>query len=147
MNKPDPLDRAFDRLDALLPDKPGAVLRWLRSERSRPVRIPLGILCIILGFLWFLPVIGLEFLPIGLLLIAQDVPVLRRPAGHLTNWMIDRFENLRAGWRRWRARRRREAQSEAGRPQPHRNLTPSRGRALVRPADPKVRPSADRGSP
>ncbi len=31
-------------------------------------------LWIIAGLLWFSPVVGLEYLPIGLLLIAQDVP-------------------------------------------------------------------------
>jgi hypothetical protein len=31
------------------------------------LRLPLGILCIIAGFFWFLPVVGLELFPIGLL--------------------------------------------------------------------------------
>ncbi len=31
--------------------------------------------------LWYLSVLGIEMLSIGLLLIAQDVPFLRRPVG------------------------------------------------------------------
>jgi len=83
-------------------------LDWLRSSRSRPVRIPLGILCILAALLWFLPVVGVEFLPLGLLLLAQDVPILRRPAARLTLWLISIFEWMRGHWRAWRARRRRQ---------------------------------------
>jgi hypothetical protein len=117
----DPMNEAHDRLRKLLPQWAQPALRWLHSPRSRPVRIPLGILCIFASFFWFLPVIGLEFLPIGLLLLAYDVPLLRKPAGHLTLWLIDLFERARALWRRrltmWRAHRRssgdRRRQSEA----------------------------------
>lgn len=96
----DPLDEAFDRLEQLLPAGLRPRLLWLRSPRSRWVRLPLGILCIIAGFFWFLPVVGLEFFPLGLLLIAQDVPFLRGPTGRLTLWLIDGYERLRRWWRR-----------------------------------------------
>jgi hypothetical protein len=107
----DVLVEAFDRLEKVLPDRVRPLIRWLRSDRSRPVRIPLGILCIIASFFWFLPVVGLEFLPIGLLLIAQDVPFLRKPAGHLTLWLLDQFERLRAAWRRFRDKSRKRPQA------------------------------------
>lgn len=97
----DPLEQAFERLGSLLP-KLKPLLHWLRSDRSKWVRLPVGILCIVASFFWFLPVVGLEFFPIGLMLIAQDVPFLRRPAGLLTLWLIDRFEQLRHAWRRFR---------------------------------------------
>jgi hypothetical protein len=76
----------------------------MRSRRSRPIRIPLGVLCIIASFFWFLPVIGLELFPIGMLLLSQDVPFLRRPAARLTLWLIDRYEAMRRAWRSWRWR-------------------------------------------
>ena len=108
MTRRDPMNEAYDKLCLLLPQWAQPALRWLHSPRSRPVRIPLGILCIIASFFWFLPVVGLEFFPIGLLLLAHDVPLLRRPAGHLTLWLIDVFERLRRYWRRrvaaWRSR-------------------------------------------
>lgn len=88
------LGEAFDRLEAQTPDRVTIILRWLRSPRSRWVRIPVGILCIIAGFFWFLPVIGLEFFPIGLLLIAQDVPFLRKPVARWMLWLEDRWVAL-----------------------------------------------------
>lgn len=102
----DPLDQAFDELEELLPDWLLPTLRWMRSPKSRAVRIPIGILLILGSFLWFLPVLGVEMLPIGLLLIAQDVPFLRRPVGRLTLWMIDCYTRMQRAWRQWRARHR-----------------------------------------
>lgn len=103
----DQLDEAFYRLGQVIPPRLKPALDWLRSSRSKPVRIPLGILCIIAAFFWFLPVVGLEFLPLGLLLLAQDVPFLRRPAARLTLWLISAYEWMRKRWRAWRSRRNR----------------------------------------
>lgn len=94
------LDRAFDGLEREAPDRVARAIRWLRSPASRKVRIPLGVLFIIAGFLWFLPVVGIEMLPIGLLLIAQDVPFLKKPIGKAMLWLEER-------WIAWRKRRRR----------------------------------------
>ena len=80
------LEQAFDGLEEQTPDRVSRVIRWLRDPKSRKVRIPLGILFILASFLWFLPVLGIEFLPIGLLLIAQDVPFLRRPVAKMMLW-------------------------------------------------------------
>lgn len=99
----DPLEEAFTRLEALLPKGPRHALIWLHDPKSRWVRIPLGILCIIASFFWFLPVVGLEFLPIGLLLIAQDVPFLRRPVGLATLWLLERVERVMKWWKKKRA--------------------------------------------
>lgn len=104
---PDPLDQAFIRLENTLPARARASLHWLHGRRSRPVRIPLGILCIIGGLLWFLPVLGLELLPIGLLLIAHDVPWLRRPVSRFTMWLLDGYDWLQRLSRRRFARDRR----------------------------------------
>jgi hypothetical protein len=52
-------------------------------------------------------------LPIGLLLVAQDVPFLRRPVGRMTLWLLDRWVQLRKWWTRRRnaakARKHRES--------------------------------------
>jgi hypothetical protein len=45
------------------PTIPARFTRW--------IRIPIGLLFIIAGFLWFLPVVGIEFLLVGLLLIGN----------------------------------------------------------------------------
>lgn len=100
------LDQAFDRLEEEVPDRLSRAIRWLREPKARKVRLPLGVLLLIGGCLWFLPVLGLELIPIGLLLIAQDVPFLRKPVGRATLWLEDRWRDLRRWWRRRRASRR-----------------------------------------
>lgn len=99
----DELDEAFDRLERETPDFLTRAICWLRKPEARVVRLPLGILFIAAGFLWFLPVVGLEFLPIGLLLVAQDVPFLRRPVSRMTLWLLDRWVQLRNWWKKRRA--------------------------------------------
>jgi len=101
----DKLDEAFDELAQAVPNSMGAAIRWMRRPRARLVRLPLGILCIIGSFFWFLPVLGLWFLPLGLLLIAQDVPFLRRPVGRMTLYLLDRWKQLRRWWARKREAR------------------------------------------
>jgi hypothetical protein len=100
------LNEAFDELEREAPDRVTNIIRWLRTPEARRVRLPLGILCIIASFFWFLPVIGIEFLPIGLLLVAVDVPFLRRPVGLFVLWLEDRWVALKRWYRRWRKRRR-----------------------------------------
>jgi membrane-bound ClpP family serine protease len=89
------LDRAFDELERESPDRLRRMLHWLRDPNSRWVRIPLGVLFIVAGFLWFLPVVGIEMLPIGLLLIAQDVPFLKRPVGKMMLWLERKWVDFR----------------------------------------------------
>ena len=45
---------------------------------SRLIRIPLGILCILGGFLGFLPILGFWMVPLGLLILSVDIPLVRR---------------------------------------------------------------------
>lgn len=91
----------------MLPGPLRRALIFLHDPQGRLVRIPLGILCIIAGLLWFLPVVGLEFLPIGLLLIAQDVPFLRRPVGNAILKLLDALKRLQKWWHARAAQRRR----------------------------------------
>jgi len=108
------LDEAFDEIERLAPDSLTRAIRWMRRPQARIVRLPLGLLCIVGSFLWFLPVLGLWFLPLGLLLIAQDVPFLRRPVGRMTLYLIERWKRFRKWW----VKRRADAKSrnEAGKP-------------------------------
>lgn len=52
---------------------------WIEDDKSRIVRLPLAILLICGGLLAFLPVLGIWMLPLGLLLLAIDLPFLRAP--------------------------------------------------------------------
>lgn len=94
------LDEAYARLEKQVPDRVARAMRWLRAPESRLIRLPLGILCILLSLLWFLPVIGIELLPLGLLLIAQDVPFLKKPVANFLLWLERQWVNLRLWWSR-----------------------------------------------
>ena len=94
------LDKAFDQLEHELPDRVSRGLEWLRSDRSGWVRIPVALLCIAAGLFSYLPVIGIEWLIIGLLLLAQDVPFLRGPVARFTLWLESLWCRLKRWWRR-----------------------------------------------
>jgi hypothetical protein len=70
--------RQFEALSRLVP-----VLRRplviLRGQRWLVIRLPLALLLIIGGLLSFLPFLGIWMLPLGLLLLAVDLPLLRGP--------------------------------------------------------------------
>jgi len=92
------LRRAFRRIEQELPARMAAGLRWLRHPRSRLIRIPAGLLLIAGGVFSFLPLLGFWMLPLGLLLLAADLPVLQRPMARFALWclgMLDRFRARR----------------------------------------------------
>lgn len=89
------LNQGFEILERETPDRVCRAIRWLRDPKARPIRLPLGILLIIASFFWFLPVLGIEMLPMGLLLIAQDVPFLRRPVGRFMLWSAHKWLALK----------------------------------------------------
>jgi hypothetical protein len=100
------LKEAFDGLEKRTAGRTRQVIHWLRDPNSRWVRLPLGILFIIGSFFWFLPVVGIEWLPIGLLLIAEEVPFLRRPAARMMLWLERRWDALFNWYRRRKSRSR-----------------------------------------
>jgi hypothetical protein len=81
------LDRHFAWFEAKLPPGPARFVGWLRRPSSRLVRIPLAVLLILGGIFSFLPVLGLWMLPLGLLLFAQDVPMLQGPLARMLGWV------------------------------------------------------------
>jgi hypothetical protein len=70
------------------------MMRWLRHPASRLVRIPVELL-VLGGVFSILPGLGIWMLPLGLLLMASDVPFLRRPVGHSTICGADKWVTLR----------------------------------------------------
>jgi len=81
------LDRYFAWFESKLPPKVARFVTWVRRPSSRLIRIPLGMLLIVGGIFSFLPVLGLWMLPLGLMLIAQDIPFLQGPIARLLGWM------------------------------------------------------------
>jgi len=81
------LDRHFAWFEKKLPPGPAKFVSWVRKPSSIYARIPIAILLVAGGFLSFLPVLGLWMLPLGLLLFAQDVPMLQPPLISLLAWV------------------------------------------------------------
>lgn len=90
------LERAFDDLERQLPASMARAIRRLRRPEARWQRVPIGVLAIVGGFFSFLPVLGLWMLPLGLLLLAYDIPILRKPVARFTIWGTRHWERLRA---------------------------------------------------
>ena len=69
------LRRQFDALGRAAPPS-----RWitdrLLQDHMRIIRLPLGVLLVIGGLLSILPVLGIWMLPLGLMLLAVDIPAL-----------------------------------------------------------------------
>jgi hypothetical protein len=97
--KRDDLDGQLDRLQRQVPDFMGHALRWLRKPGLVWVRIPAGLLLIVGGVLAFLPLLGVWMIPLGLALIALDVPFLRSPVARMIAWSEEKTKALKEWWR------------------------------------------------
>jgi hypothetical protein len=82
----DDLDEKLDRFERKLPDRVARFVRWARRPTARAVRLPLGFGLIVVGAFGFLPLIGFWMIPLGLVLVAQDVPFLRPPLARFIGW-------------------------------------------------------------
>lgn len=94
------LDQHLDSWQRHLPGWAERCLRWLRKPAIRWVRIPIGLMLVVGGLLALLPVFGLWMIPLGLLLLALDLPFLRLPMRRAIVWAKRRTRGLR---RRYRA--------------------------------------------
>jgi hypothetical protein len=92
-------DRPLQRLLAALPSGIRRAYEWLRKPGRIWLRIPLALLLIAGGFLGFLPILGFWMVPLGAVLLAEDVPFLRRPT-------MRALAAVQGWWDRYRARRR-----------------------------------------
>lgn len=72
------LQRLFARIEARFP-RVRKVVHVLRQPLAMLIRIPLGLVLVVGGVFSFLPVLGIWMLPLGLLLLAIDLPFLQRP--------------------------------------------------------------------
>lgn len=96
------LERQFAAMERQFPllRRPLATIRaggwWI-------IRMPIALLFIAGGILSILPVLGLWMLPVGLLLLAVDLPIMRAP---LSNAMIRTRRRINLWKRRHKNRRR-----------------------------------------
>lgn len=77
----------LDLLQARLPDWAARPLERVRKPGAVWVRAPLSLVLIAGGFLGFLPILGFWMIPLGLALIALDVPFLRAPLAKFLGWI------------------------------------------------------------
>ena len=94
VSREDHHQRRLLRLVERLPGRFREWTRWLLRPESRWARIPAAILLILGGFLGMLPVLGFWMLPLGVLLIAEDLPFVRRGVARLLEWV----EHRRPHW-------------------------------------------------
>ncbi len=71
-------DRQFGRMTGFVPGL-GRPMQRLRRPGAALIRLPIAIFLILGGFLAILPFFGLWMIPLGLLLIAIDLPALQTP--------------------------------------------------------------------
>jgi hypothetical protein len=89
------LRQAFRHLEHEVPGKVARILRSLRHPEAKWIRLPVGVLFVLGGIFSILPIFGLWMLPLGLLLMAYDIPVLRKPVGRFTIWAVHKWASLR----------------------------------------------------
>jgi hypothetical protein len=99
MSKPD-FDDEMDRLQGHMPEWASRNLNRLRRPEAVWVRVPAGVVLAGGGVLSFLPVLSIWMLPVGLALLAVDVPVMQDPlarALNFTNRQIDKRKKPAGG--------------------------------------------------
>ncbi len=74
--------------------------RTYQLPTSRLIRIPIGVLLILSGLVGFLPVLGFWMIPLGLIVLSVDIPVVRRwrrrATVRLGIWLRRHFPGLAA---------------------------------------------------
>jgi hypothetical protein len=73
---------------------------------NRWVRITIGILLVLGGFVGFLPILGFWMVPLGLLVLSMDIPAVRRARRRMEVKFLPAWRRFRkraeAKWRHWR---------------------------------------------
>ena len=93
------LNRYFQMIDRRVPTRLSAWIRWLRKPNSFAVRVIVAIMLVLGGIFSFLPVLGLWMLPLGLLLISQDVLFLQKPLVATLAWIEGKWVWLKGKWK------------------------------------------------
>lgn len=83
-------ERRTQMITAKLPSKMRRGIQWLRKPEQKWVRLPSGLLLILGGLLSFLPVLGVWMLPLGILLLAEDIPLFQSLSGKMLGWIAQR---------------------------------------------------------
>jgi hypothetical protein len=68
----------------------------IRLPRSKFKRVLLGSALVLGGLLWFLPILGLWMLPLGIMVLSVDIHPLRRTRRRFDTWWGRRRRNRAA---------------------------------------------------
>ena len=83
MGRTPDFDDELTRLQDRVPDWAKKLIKNARRPRPGWLRIPLALALILGGILGFLPILGFWMLPLGLAILALDLPFLRGPLARL----------------------------------------------------------------
>jgi len=104
------LDEQLDRLEGVCPAYLAKTIHFLRKPSLFWLRMTAGVLLIIGSLFWVLPIFGLEMFPIGLMLLAIDVPLLRGPVARMIAWIENKMLGVIELWQSVSTRVRRNTQ-------------------------------------
>lgn len=93
------LERQFNSIERSIPHPAARALHFLRQPIARLIRVPIGLVFVLGGVFSFLPVLGIWMLPLGLLLLAVDLHLLRGP-------VTAAITRIRQFWRQQQRKRR-----------------------------------------
>ena len=93
--KPD-FHAEMDRLQDHLPGWAGRHIGRLRHPDAVWVRAPTGVALTAGGVLSILPVLGLWMVPVGLALLAHDVPPMRKPIARVLRFTNGKIDGMKA---------------------------------------------------
>lgn len=85
------LDAIVEKYADKIPRPLGRFTRWMRKPELRWLRLVVGLLFIICGFIGFLPILGFWMVPLGLIILAQDIKWLQRPTLNVITWLERKF--------------------------------------------------------
>lgn len=94
MSRAPDFDAQLDRLQQNVPDWAGRMLKDARKPGFVWTRIPIAIGLIVGGILGFLPILGFWMLPLGLALLAIDLPPLQPPLARLLKTINRKAEEV-----------------------------------------------------
>ena len=65
--------------------------RSVELPRNRLLRLSLGVLLCLGGLFWFLPVVGIWMLPLGIAVLSVDIPFVHRHSRRIGVWFRRRY--------------------------------------------------------
>lgn len=92
MDAKERLHAELDRLQKHMPGWASSALKRVRAPGAVWGRVPLTIVLMAGGFVGFLPILGFWMLPLGLALLALDLPFLRGPLARFLGWINRKLE-------------------------------------------------------